>query len=52
MPVYLKDLSAATCVTTGCLCYDRVRPYPSDLTDGYVVCSGIAWRALPVDFPP
>jgi transposase len=33
MPVYLKDFSAASCASTGCLCHDRVRSYPSDLTD-------------------
>ena len=33
MPVYLKNLIAASCASPGCLCHDRVRSYPSDLTD-------------------
>lgn len=41
---------------------DRVRRYPSDMTEGYchrqmldavryVTDNGIKWRAMPVDFP-
>src|SRR5262245_18497895 len=39
MPVYLKDLSVASCASDGCLCHDRVPTYPSDLTDAQ-------WQAL------
>jgi transposase len=33
MPVYLTALIPANCASSGCLCHDRVRSYPSDLTD-------------------
>jgi transposase len=33
MPVYLTELSAASCASAGCLCRARVPSYPSDLTD-------------------
>jgi transposase len=33
MPVYLTEISRASCSLTGCLCRDRVARYPSDLTD-------------------
>ena len=33
MPVYLTEISRASCSLSGCLCRDRVARYPSDLTD-------------------
>jgi len=39
MPVYLDLLRDATCRSDGCLCHDRARSYPSDLTDD-------EWRVL------
>lgn len=39
MPVYLAGLQNATCRSEGCLCHDRRRSYPSDLTDD-------EWRTL------
>src|SRR5256885_7485307 len=33
MPVYLTEISRASCPLAGCLCRDRVARYPSDLSD-------------------
>ena len=39
MPVYRALLQNATCRSEGCLCHDRVRSYPPDLSDD-------EWRVL------